>query len=321
MATAFQLRKTKAALPPSTASTSLDYTQHNCNSVRPRRRGCGAFTVVGSRKGKYEHIRLKCKSYRCGVCGPRKIRQVRKRIVNIALKEHLDRFLTLTLDPSKLNPQPDTKAEITYLKNCWRKMRVYIERKLGKPLVFISAVELQKSGHPHLHLLIGSFLPQAWISSVWDSLGGGKIVDIRRVKMRRVAAYLAKYITDNAMCDYPPRVRRFSTSYGLALFDKNKSQGNWRLIRAGIEILRKYASGVEEERYDAERLLSFTSTEPLNEFYLLDQRYRSANKWSDLAYIHCTGRRIVPGRLLLLGGHGTLTFFPPYVATKVDYAE
>lgn len=277
--------------------------------------------MVGSREGKYLHIRSKCKSYRCGICGPRKIRQVRKRIVNIAVEKRLDRFLTLTLDPSKLNSLSDTKSEIAYLKNCWRKMRVYIERQLGRPLVFISVVELQDNGHPHFHLLIGSFLPQRWISSAWDSLGGGRIVDIRRVQMKRIAAYLAKYITDEDMCDYPPRVRRFSTSRGLALFDKNKSEGSWRLVRTGIETLRKYANGVEEERYDAERLLSFTTTEPLNEFYLLDQRYRTANKWSEFAYLHRTDRRIVPGRLRLLHGHGTLTFCPPYVAPMVDYAE
>ncbi len=147
------------------------------------------------------------------------------------------------------------------------------------------------------------------------------MVDIRRAEMKRVAAYLAKYITDDAMCDYPPRVRRFSTSRGLALFEKKKSTGNWKLVRVGIESLRKYARGVEEERYDAERLLSFTTNESLNEFYLLDQRFRTANKWSDFAYIHRTGRRIFPGRLRLPHGHGILTFCPSYVAPMVDYAE
>ena len=166
----------KAAQPP---STSLDYTQHNCNSLnrrvpRPRRRGCGAFTLVGSKDGKYQHIRSRCKSYLCGVCGPYKLRYIRKRIVALAVQHGLFRFLTLTLDPSKLDPAWDLQAEIAYLRKCWRKMRVYTERKLGHSLVFIAVVELQNSRRPHLHLLIGSFLEQSWISNAWDALGRRK---------------------------------------------------------------------------------------------------------------------------------------------------
>jgi hypothetical protein len=288
----------KAAQPP---STSLDYTQHNCNSPndrvsRPKRRGCGAFTLVGLKDGKYQHLRSKCKSYRCGVCGPYKLRRVRKRIVALAVQHGLFRFLTLTLDPSKLDPNGNLQAEIAYLRECWRKMRVYIERKLGHPLVFIAVVELQQSGRPHLHLLIGSFLRQSWVSNVWDALGGGKIVDLRWIQITRVAAYLAKYITEKDLCEYPPRVRRFSTSLGLALFDRTRSSA-WRLFRTAIEILHKYCRGVETEARDSSGVLvSFVSAEPPPEVYSLQPLYKRASRWSEAKYIFRTDRTTIrPG--------------------------
>jgi hypothetical protein len=67
----------------------------------------------------------------------------------------------------------DVTQKITYLQTVRRKMRVYLARKFQKPLVFIAVVELQGNGIPHLHLLVGSYLPKAWISAAWQSLGGG----------------------------------------------------------------------------------------------------------------------------------------------------
>ena len=55
---------------------------------------------------------------------------------------------------------------ILYLRECWRKMRVSLQRKLGKSLTFISVVELHASGVPHLHVLVGSYIPRAWLPSL-----------------------------------------------------------------------------------------------------------------------------------------------------------
>lgn len=311
----------KAAQPP---STSLDYTQHNCNSLirrasRPKRRGCGAFTLIGSKEGKYQHLRSKCKSYRCGVCGPYKLRCVRKRIVALSVQHGLFRFLTLTLDPSKLDPNWDLQAEIAYLRDCWRKMRVYIERELGHRLVFIAVVELQDNGRPHLHLLIGSYLAQSWISNAWDALGGGKIVDIRRVQIKRVAAYLAKYITEEDMCEYPARVRRFSTSRGLALFERTKSSA-WRLFRTAIEILHRHSRTLETEKRDSSGVLvSFVSSQSPPEVYLQEPRYRRATRWSESKYLFQTGRTIIRSRILYSPKTGSLELQPARVSPGADY--
>jgi hypothetical protein len=207
----------------------------------------------------------------CSICGPRKIRQVRKRIVKLAVEHQLQRFLTLTLDPKKLPADLDVRGEIRFLKETWRKMRVSLERRLGHPLVFISVLELQGNGNPHLHLLVGSYLPKAWISSAWQALGGGWATRIEFADLHRVAAYLAKYLTEDSVSELPARTRRFSTSRGLALFDRSTGSGAWVLVKETVEYLRECSGDIVSESFEtgpdgARALVSFTANEVLEQF-------------------------------------------------------
>ncbi len=239
--------------------TGLDYTTRNCNSPavetgkkRAPGRNCGKYTLIGQKQGKYSHHRFRCKGYGCGICGPKKIRMVRKRIAQHAVERKLTRFLTLTLDPKKLPAGATLKDRIAYLQATWRKMRVKPERKLGKPLVFIAVMELQRNGNPHLHMLVGSYLPKDWISKAWESQGGGRQTRIEYADVHRVSAYLAKYFTEESLCNLPPGTRRFSTSKGLALFARTKSEGVWALVNLSIEYCRSCASGIEGEEHKTE---------------------------------------------------------------------
>jgi hypothetical protein len=226
--------------------------------------------MVGPSDGNVAHVRFRCKSYKCAVCGPRKLRRVRKAIVRHAVGLQLQRFLTLTLDPKKFPAEFTPKEAVAYLRDCWRKMRVSIQRQLGRSLTFIAVVELHQSGLPHLHVLVGSFLPQSWISQAWQAIGGGRIVDIRRVQIKRVAAYLSNYITKEKMLDaFPDGVRRFSTSRGLSLFDRSKGGSGWYIVRFSITLLHAKARTliVGTERFEldtdgAPELISFLATAP-----------------------------------------------------------
>jgi len=237
------------AEPPGVPS-GFNYTKHKCNKPGPY---CGQFTAIGLVNGKYLHERFRCKSYSCGRCGARKIRRVRKRIVQLAVEHDLTRFLTLTLDPKKLPRRCSLKVRLDYLAATWRKMRVYIRRMLGRSVKFIAVVELQENGNPHLHVLVGAYLPKRWITRAWTSLGGGWATRIEHVKVKRVAAYLAKYLTADSLRDMPAGTRRFSTSRGLALFDRSKSEGNWVLVKLPIEYWRERAQGIAVEVYETEQ--------------------------------------------------------------------
>ena len=245
-------------------SSSLVYTEHNCNggtspAITPPKIGrvCGRWTMVGHSAEKVAHSRFRCKSYTCAICGPRKLRRVRKAIVRHAVAKDLYRFVTLTLDPKKLPPGLTVQQMVVYLRACWSKMRVSIQRRLsrttGKSLVFIAVVELHASGVPHLHVLVDSYFPQAWVSQAWQAVGGGQIVDIRAVEIRRVSAYLSKYITKEKMLDnFPKGVRRFSTSRGLSLFERSKGDGSWGLATRAIEEFYATANGIDKasEKYE-----------------------------------------------------------------------
>jgi hypothetical protein len=142
----------------------------------------------------------------------------------IAESKGLTRMMTLTLDP-KLCVVEDS---VKYIRECFSKFRVTLYRRFGKSISYISVVELQKSGMAHLHVLIGIHIEQSWISQAWQAVGGGKIVDIRLVDVRRVNAYLAKYLTKDLLLSVPARKKRISTSRDIRMFAKTAaSVWNW----------------------------------------------------------------------------------------------
>jgi hypothetical protein len=168
---------------------------------------------------------------------------------------------TLTLDPKRI---PDGERSDRYIRECWRKMRVYLKREYGTSIDFISVMEFQQSGIAHLHILLSIYIPQAWLSDAWVKSGGGRIVDIRRFqKIHFVAAYLAGYLAGNKVANtlslLPRRARIFSTSRSISLWGKKK-QTAWKLSKKSLWNLRNTARSVSNERFE--------STESLKRFDL-----------------------------------------------------
>jgi hypothetical protein len=178
------------------------------------------------------------------------VKFVRSRIAELAEKHQLRRFVTLTLDPKRI---PPGQRSDRYLRNCWRKMRVSLQRKFGESLRFISVLEFQESGLAHLHVLVGVYIPQNWLSEAWQAIGGGRIVDIRYVDVHRVVAYLTPYLTggkiQHSLELLHSRARIFSTSRGLSLSQKTKTLG-WWLNRVSMETVHRFCPNPSEERFE-----------------------------------------------------------------------
>jgi hypothetical protein len=178
------------------------------------------------------------------------VKFVRARIAELAEKYQLRRFVTLTLDPKRI---PPGQRSDRYLRNCWRKMRVSLQRKFGESLRFISVLEFQESGLAHLHFLVGVYIPQDWLSEAWQAIGGGRIVDIRYVDVHRVVAYLTPYLTggkiQHTLRLLDPRARIFSTSRGLSLSQKTASLG-WWLNRVSMETVHRFCPNPSAERFE-----------------------------------------------------------------------
>src|SRR5713226_3909405 len=246
---------------------------------REKRFGCGNFSVVGpvtGKPGQFGHAALFCKSYRCDRCRKPKLKKVRKRVSEVAEEHKLTRLVTLTLDPKRV-PKRDRKRTDRYIRECWRKMRVLITRlNDGKSVDFVGVLEFQENGNAHLHVLLGKYIKQEWLSVAWQSIGGGEIVDIRPVDVHRVSAYLSVYLTGDKVAHtlklLPMRARIFTTSRSIRLWPKKEKRG-WWLRRANLEVFFDAAVNPSNVRFEAVEdlkpfkleLLSYFESPPLQE--------------------------------------------------------
>jgi hypothetical protein len=238
--------------------------------------GCGNFSVVGPLKGqpgKFGHKSLFCQSYRCNRCRNPKLKRVRARIAEIASERKLSKMATLTLDTKRI---PRGKRTDRHIRECWNEMRVLLARRYGQSLDFIGVLEFQKNKAAHLHVLLGVYIPQAWLSHAWERIGGGRIVDIRYVDIHRVSAYLSVYLAGDKIQHtlelLPRRARIFTTSRSIVLWGKKKASG-WWLRREGIETFYNAAANPTNVRFEPVEdlkpfrleLLSYFESPPLQE--------------------------------------------------------
>jgi len=238
-----------AALP-----SSLDPIRSNRNRPTQKKPYCGHFTLAGksltSQQTQFQ--RLNCKSWGCSHCGPRRARRYKHAIRAIADRLKLQRFITLTLDPEKIEGD-----SVIYLRATFNKLRTYLRRKYGSAPKYIAVLEFHENGKPHLHILIDRFIEQAWLSTAWDAVGGGRIVDIRFVDLHRVSHYLAKYLTVDLLLSAPKGVRRVTCSRGIVLLEQSEKTHTWILLKTPISYLysRLFLLAVQLQ-FDEDKILT-----------------------------------------------------------------
>ena len=108
-----------------------------------------------------------------------------------------DLKIELTIDPKKCMRLED---EFYLLRKGWNRLNSWLKRRFEvESYPFFDVLEIQKSGRPHLHVLISGvkWIEQSELSDLWDSYGCGKIVYIKRVHSRnnlKMSAYVMKYV-------------------------------------------------------------------------------------------------------------------------------
>lgn len=182
-------------------------------------------------EGNPETADYRCGQWDCYCCGYRMRMNLVEEIERLVdERPEMRRFLTLTLDPSKVprEVQGDDKAMTEYLMNTWRKFRVYIQREYGDfSFVWVKEQGEENEDHWHLHVLVSRYMEQSWISEAWSAVGGGEVVDIRRVsRCEKVAHYLGKYLTKNALSGFPDGVQRYGTSEDIDLDVRGGGSGD-----------------------------------------------------------------------------------------------
>jgi len=144
-------------------------------------------------------------------------------------RPQMSRMLTLTLDPA--NAPDNQERQHKYITERWNALRTRLKREVGD-FSFIWVREEQENGMPHLHALVSRFLPQGVVSEAWSDLGGGEIVDIRKMdNVDKAAHYVGKYLTKDSMTGLPDGIRRYGSSADLDLNVRQSgdSDGDWRL--------------------------------------------------------------------------------------------
>jgi hypothetical protein len=261
--------------------SSLDQITNNRNKHEPdyfrrpigRGKFCGRYCIKGidPKTGRVNYRRINCGSWSCSYCGPRKARTARAAIRRTAEGLGLKYFLTLTLDPKKLEHK---KFAVPHLRLCFNKFREYLKRKYGTVPPYICVLEFTQAGIPHLHILLDRYIPQAWISQTWAGLGGGRIVFIKQVTIANVTRYLSKYLTKELLLSAPKGSRRITTARSIKLFPKFASGISWELLRSTIwwnllenqmrdfKLQRSFFDGFISLEYDEETFLKAFQLHP-----------------------------------------------------------
>lgn len=159
---------------------------------------------------------FRCGSWDCYCCGYRMRQNLVEEIARVCEERPaMRRLLTLTLDPATA---PDSLEEKhAYLTERWNALRTELTDRYGS-ISYIWVREEGEEGHPHLHIIINRYLPQEWLARTWAELGGGEVVDIRRLdSVENAAHYVGKYLTKNAFSGLPDGSRRYGSSQDISL--------------------------------------------------------------------------------------------------------
>lgn len=215
---------------------------------------CGLSTIVKYGPGYREVYRLRCKSWNCDHCKPKR----RKRLIREALGGEPNTFITLTLPAEWANKAQEA---VKVLSRAWRIIRKRdARRRKGAPIPFLAVVEKTKAGTPHLHIIARcKWIDQKWLSKCMEEIAEAPIVDVQRIdNPGRIGGYVAKYITkDTAKVGTN---KRYWQSQDYALEEKWEKPGllpgeHWgeviqAVIHRVLDMMRPYASHMDWEGDD-----------------------------------------------------------------------
>lgn len=183
----------------------------------------------------------RCGSWDCYCCGHRMRCNLVEEIERLATdRPDMSRLLTLTLDPDKAPPQQEEQHY--YITQRWNALRTRLRREIGD-FSYLWVREEQKSGLPHLHIIVSRYLPQSKVRAAWSDLGGGEIVDIRKIdRLDKAAHYIGKYLTKDALSGMPDGIRRYGSSSDISLAVRGpqsdtETESRFELVRVAYETL------------------------------------------------------------------------------------
>ena len=184
--------------------------------------GHGALVGVSNSYDKVLVIPMRCKSWDCPDCGPRKARLLAKKIVSGRPTKHIT--LTLRHDGWKdlhqrLNTFKKAFTELVrIIREPWRQ-DPSIKKRWKQEFEYALVYEIQGNGNLHMHICARSrYLSFAWLSKTWRTLTGSSHVFIKPVRdtdaqARHDVKYLLKHTNSTAPYLRGKRIYQFSNNY------------------------------------------------------------------------------------------------------------
>lgn len=190
----------------------------------------------------------------------------RKQLYEI-LKGERWRLVTLTFKDHTVDKTEQFVAAHSMLKKLVQRLR----RKYDN-FKYARVFEVHRSGFPHVHLIVNTYIPCSYLRAAWQELGGG-IVEIREPRCTKCGGSLpclvhqqkkycssksaARYLTDElekkkqdphslGMVFWMAQVRSIMTSRNLPL-KKLPSSGEWMYLRG--------APTLKDAMYEYEKLV------------------------------------------------------------------
>ncbi len=170
---------------------------------------CRSITALRLDGNHLTAIPLRCKSWPCPGCGPRR----KAKLIAEILSGSPNTFLTLTWKP-RPNFTPNQAASLMSRKFSCLVKRIRLTHP-NRPFQYALVWEATKQGWPHLHIVCRApYIPQKWLSAEWAALTGSPIVDIRAIKDQDTAArYVSKYVSKGPHQFAATKRYRFSQDY------------------------------------------------------------------------------------------------------------
>lgn len=161
--------------------------------------------------------RVPCNSWGCERCAKKKVAALSHK-ARVNFQGSRLRFLTLTI-----RPMSSQTSAILHINAAWNRLRLKLNRKLGK-VKYLKVMEPQPGTKmPHFHVLIDKYIPWHWMNQAVVEAGFGPIWNIKAIRSDQVYEYVLKYlrkgISDIAFLDalLQCRGRRFGFSQGMAM--------------------------------------------------------------------------------------------------------
>lgn len=206
-----------------------------------------------------------CKSNYCKICRPKNLLRRRKQLFNTFVGDRW-RMLDLTFKDHKKDKTEQFIEAHKMLKKTIQRLR----RKYGN-FKYARVFEVHKSGFPHVHMVLNSFIPKDFVENAWKDCGGGHI-SIHEQKCKICGSSLpcvkhgqkkmissknaARYLTD----ELEKKVQdphRLGLEYWLANVKSIQTSRNLKLAKSPPTdwMFIRTATDLQDAMYEYERMM------------------------------------------------------------------